>query len=262
MLTTRFVTGAPDWIEVGVADPDGAASFYRALFGWRFRPGAGPADGGLFEREGAVVAGGRRTAQATTAEPSAWTVYFRSPDPEAAAEISRRSRGEVLRAAARDAEGAVTALLRDRTGAVFGVRRPGRRAGVEAAGVPGALCWTELYTADVAAAAAYYRAVLGLDTSGVTFPGGVYTCVEPGGAEEEAMFGGLAALADDPVETVPRWLPYFAVPDTDAVVARTLELGGEVPLPATDVEGVGRLARLADPWGARFAVLTPAPRQA
>ncbi|WP_030421923.1 VOC family protein [Streptomyces sp. SCSIO 75703] len=258
MLTTRFVTGAPDWIEVGVPDPDGAASFYGALFGWRLRPGTGPADGGVFERDGAVVAGARTVPEG---EPTAWTVYFRGPDPEAAAEVSRRSRGEVLRPAERDAEGAVTVLLRDRGGAVFGVRRPGRRAGVEAAGVPGALCWTELHTADVAAAAAYYRAVLGLDTSGVTFPGGVYTCVEPGGAQEDAVFGGLAALADDPVETAPHWLPYFAVPDTDAVVGRALERGGGAPLPATDVGGVGRLARLTDPWGARFAVLRPAPRQ-
>ncbi len=27
----------------------------------------------------------------------------------------------------------------------------------------------------------------------------------------------------------------------------------------TDLEGVGRLAKLKDPWGARFAVLKPLP---
>ncbi|CAM5618554.1 VOC family protein OS=Streptomyces tendae OX=1932 GN=GUR47_02410 PE=4 SV=1 [Streptomyces tendae] len=32
-------------------------------------------------------------------------------------------------------------------------------------------------------------------------------------------------------------------------------------MPATDIEGVGRVAHLADPYGARFAVLRPAPRQ-
>jgi predicted enzyme related to lactoylglutathione lyase len=29
----------------------------------------------------------------------------------------------------------------------------------------------------------------------------------------------------------------------------------------TDIPGVGRVARLADPYGARFAVLRSAPRQ-
>jgi predicted enzyme related to lactoylglutathione lyase len=32
-------------------------------------------------------------------------------------------------------------------------------------------------------------------------------------------------------------------------------------MPATDLEGVGRMAKLADPYGARFAVIKSAPRQ-
>ncbi len=153
------------------------------------------------------------------------------------------------------------AVLADRAGLPFGIWQPAPRAGLDVAGETGALCWAELHTADVAAAAAYYRAVLGLETSAVSFPGGSYTCVNPAGAGEEAMFGGIVPLAGDPADTDAGWLPYFAVDDADAVVARTTELGGSVRMPATDIEGVGRVARLADPYGARFAVLRPAPRQ-
>jgi predicted enzyme related to lactoylglutathione lyase len=32
-------------------------------------------------------------------------------------------------------------------------------------------------------------------------------------------------------------------------------------MPATDVAGVGRIARLADPYGARFALIKSAPQQ-
>ena len=39
MLTTRNVTGAPNWIDLGTPDLDGAGAFYGNLFGWRFRPG-------------------------------------------------------------------------------------------------------------------------------------------------------------------------------------------------------------------------------
>ena len=45
MLTTRFVNGAPNWLDVGTPDIDGAISFYGGLFGWEFQS-AGPDAGG------------------------------------------------------------------------------------------------------------------------------------------------------------------------------------------------------------------------
>ncbi|MFJ8545622.1 VOC family protein [Streptomyces sp. NPDC093586] len=261
MLTTRFVTGAPNWTDVGTPDIDGAASFYGALFGWRFRS-AGPEAGGygFFELDGRIVAGGARTAPEQG--PPSWTVYFQTPDAEATAGASEQARGGVLMRPMDVMGQGTVAVLADRAGVVFGVWQPGRLGGLGVAGTTGALCWVELYTPDVAAAAAYYRAVLGLETSAVPFPGaGTYTCLNPAGEGEESMFGGVVPLADDPLETDAHWLPYFAVADTDATVARAGELGGTVRMPATDVEGVGRLARLADPYGARFAVLRPAPRE-
>ncbi|MDT0608748.1 VOC family protein [Streptomyces lancefieldiae] len=262
MLTTRFVTGAPNWIDVGTSDVDGATTFYGALFGWRFRS-AGPEAGGygFFELDGRIAAGGMRTTPEQG--PPSWTVYFQVPDAESAAEASVRAHGGVL-VRPTDVMGQGTmAVLADRAGVPFGVWQPGRLGGLGVAGETGSLCWVELYTADVAAAAAYYHAVLGLETSAVPFPGdGTYTCVNPAGEGEESMFGGVVPLADHPVETDAHWQPYFAVDDTDAVIARTEELGGTVRMPATDVEGVGRLARLADPYGARFAVLRPMPREA
>jgi predicted enzyme related to lactoylglutathione lyase len=78
------------------------------------------------------------------------------------------------------------------------------------------------------------------------------------------MFGGVVPLADDPTEAESGayWLPYFEVTDVDTVVAQAEELGGTVRLAAADVEGVGRIARLADPYGARFAVIKTAPQSA
>ncbi|MYU23972.1 VOC family protein [Streptomyces sp. SID8352] len=260
MLTTRFVTGAPNWIDVGTTDIDGATSFYGGLFGWRFRS-AGPEAGGygFFERDGRIAAGGMQTGPEQG--PPSWTVYFRSPDARAAAAASETAHGTVPVPPMEVMDQGTMAVLADRAGAAFGIWQPGQRAGLDVAGEPGALCWVELYTPDTAAAAAYYGAVLGLETSAVDFPGaGTYTCVNPAGQGEEGMFGGIVPLADDSEATLPHWLPYFAVTDTDATLARAVETGGTVVVPATDIEGVGRLARLTDPYGARFAVLTPAPR--
>lgn len=263
MLTTRFVDGAPNWIDVGTSDIDGAASFYRALFGWDYRD-AGPDAGGygFFELAGRIVAGGMRSAPGQG--PPAWTVYFQSPDADATADAARQAGGGVAMAPVDVMEQGRTAILTDPAGVPFGIWEPARRKGIEAAGEAGSLCWAELYTPDIARTAAFYHSTLGWETSAVTFPGGVYTSVNPAGTGDEGMFGGLVPLADDPVEAesgTPYWLPYIGVEDPDAVVARAAELGGRVRMPATSLAGVGRLARLEDPYGARFAVLKGDPRQ-
>ncbi|GGX91643.1 VOC family protein [Streptomyces anandii] len=256
MLTTRFVNGAPNWIDVGTSDLDGARSFYEGLFGWEFRSAGSEAGGyGFFQLDGRTVAGGMQT----TAEqgPPSWTVYFQSADADATAKTAEQAHGGVL-AQPMDVMGqGRMAILSDKAGVPFGIWQPGQTKGVDVAGDPGSLCWVELYTPDIAAAAAFYNKVLGLETSAVTFPGGTYTCVNPAEGGEDAMFGGIVPLGEDPVEAEggPYWLPYFEVTDTDATVARAEELGGTVRGAATDVPGVGRIARLADPSGARFAVI-------
>ncbi|MCM3299257.1 VOC family protein [Streptomyces pseudogriseolus] len=263
MLTTRFVDGAPCWIDVATPDPDGTASFYRELFGWSYRS-AGPEGGGygFLERAGRIVAG---CAPLTGGQdPTAWTVYFRSADADATADAVRSARGSVPVPPVTVGEQGRSAVLADPMGAAFGVWQPGRREGLEAAGQAGCLCWAELYTPDIARAAAFYHKVLGWETSAVSFPGGVYTSFSPRDTGEEGAFGGMVPLADDPVEAEesrPHWLPYIGAEDPDAVVARAAELGGRVRMPATSVPGVGRLARLEDPYGARFAVLRGDPRE-
>ncbi|MER6349459.1 VOC family protein [Streptomyces sp. NPDC001595] len=260
MLTTRFVDGAPNWLDVGAPDMEGAIAFYGALFGWRFAS-AGPEAGGygFFQLDGRTAAGGMRTTPEQG--PPAWTVYFRSSNAEATTEAAEMAHGGVLlRPMDVMGEGKM-AILSDKAGVPFGLWQPGRTEGIDVAGEPGSLCWVELYTPDLPAAAAFYHAVLGLETSGTEFPGGVYTALNPSGGGEDSMFGGIVPLIDDPTEAGPYWLPYFEVADADTTAARTEELGGTVRMPATDVQDVGRIAKLADPYGARFAVIKSLPSE-
>jgi hypothetical protein len=56
----------------------------------------------------------------------------------------------------------------------------------------------------------------------------------------------------------PMWLPYVAVDDCDQAVERAQQLGARaVPMPPTDIPGVGRFAVLLDPFGAALAVIKP-----
>ncbi|MGI5135022.1 MULTISPECIES: VOC family protein [unclassified Streptomyces] len=262
MLTTRFVNGAPNWLDVGTPDIDGAISFYGGLFGWQFQS-AGPDAGGygFFQLAGRTAAGGMQTTPEQG--PPSWSVYFQSPDAEATAKAAEQAGGSVL-VRPMDVMGqGHMAILADTAGAPFGIWQPGLTKGLDVAGDPGSLCWAELYTPDVARAAAFYNQVLGWEVEGVPFPGGTYTCISPEGGGPDAMFGGLVSTADDPTEAEsgPHWLAYFEVTDTDASVSSAQELGGTVRMPATDVAGVGRIARLADPYGARFALIKSAPQQ-
>ncbi|GAA3079634.1 hypothetical protein GCM10020000_76710 [Streptomyces olivoverticillatus] len=77
------------------------------------------------------------------------------------------------------------------------------------------------------------------------------------GDQQDATFGGIVQIRS--AEETPRWMPYFGVEDADATVARAQESGGSVLMPASDVPDVGRIAWLADAFGAPFAVIKPMP---
>jgi predicted enzyme related to lactoylglutathione lyase len=261
MLTTRYVTGAPNWIDLGTPDIGGASSFYASLFGWRFQS-AGPEAGGygFFQLDGRTAAGGMQTTPEQG--PPSWTVYFQTPDADATAKAAEQAHGSVLMQPVDVMDQGRVAILADRAGVPFGIWQPAANKGLDVVQEPGSLCWLELYTPDLPAAAGFYNALFGWETSALTFAGDPYTTVHPRGTEPDAMFGGLVPLEDDPAQAASgAWLPYFEVPDTDVAVSAARSGGGTVRLPATDLADVGRIAELTDPYGARFAVIKSAPPQ-
>ncbi|MEV0410800.1 VOC family protein [Streptomyces sp. NPDC050448] len=259
MLTTDYKDGSPNWLDLGTPDIDGAARFYAGLFGWDYHPGGEEAGGyGMFHLAGKTVAGG----MTVTAEqgPAAWTVYFQSPDADATAAAVVKAGGAVTFEPMDVMDAGRMAIFTDPTGVAFATWQPKRNKGLGAVSGVGNLCWSELYTGDVQAAAAFYRSVFGWEIS-ETFEGGSYTMVRASGTPDKAAFGGLAPIGADPVEDTerPYWTPYFEVADCDVTAARAEESGGKIRLSPVFMEGVGRFAKLADPYGARFAVIASAP---
>jgi predicted enzyme related to lactoylglutathione lyase len=55
----------------------------------------------------------------------------------------------------------------------------------------------------------------------------------------------------------PHWLPYVAVEDVDATIARARKLGGTIPLGPEDIPGIGRFGVLQDTTGAVVAIIRP-----
>ncbi|MGR4881035.1 VOC family protein [Streptomyces sp. LARHCF249] len=260
MLTTDYENGSPNWVDLGTPDIGAAAAFYRGLFGWDFRAGGEEAGGyGMFRLGDKTVAGGM--AVPADQGPAAWQVYFQTADADATAAAVTHAGGTVRFQPADVMDSGRMAVFADPEGVGFGVWQPGSNTGLGAVTEVGSLCWTELYTGDIDAAAEFYHAVLGWQIGGVPFDGGTYTTVRPAGTTEEAAVGGLVPLATDPVEDAgrPYWTPYFEVADCDATAAKAEETGGKVRMTPVSLEGVGRMAKLADPSGARFAVIASVP---
>ncbi|MFE3517904.1 VOC family protein [Streptomyces sp. NPDC059166] len=261
MPDPSFDTGAPNWIDLGTPDLDAATEFYGGLFGWELVPG-GPETGGY----GTYQLGGRTVAGVMTVPREqgkpAWTVYFQTPDADATARTVERAGGTAAFAPMDVLDYGRMGGFTDSTGAYFGVWQPGTNPGLGVVMESGSLIWSELYTPDVPATAAFFHTVFGWQTQEMTYPSGPYTTVRPAGGEREgSAFGALVRIDQVPVQAAvgPHWLPYFAVDDADTAAASVTRLGGEVTMDATDVPEVGRIATFADPAGAVFAVIKPAP---
>ncbi|MEU6121244.1 VOC family protein [Streptomyces sp. NPDC047123] len=263
MLGTDFRTGSPNWLDLGSPDTAVAAAFYESVFGWEFVSAGAEAGGyGFFRLGGRTVAAlGPLTEEGAR---SAWMVHFQSPDMQATADAVRAGGGTV-RMEPMDVMGeGWLAQFTDPQGAQFASWQPGRTGGLEVASEDNSLVWVELHVPDPVAAIGFYAGVFGWRYAEMQVPGMSYRVLSVGeGDQEEGTFGGAAAQGESTgggPSTRSHWVPYFHVPDVDATVAAVEGSGGAVTMPASDVPAVGRIAWVADPAGAVFALLKPDPR--
>jgi uncharacterized protein len=257
MLSTNYVAGVPNWVDLATTDTGAAAAFYSAVFGWQFQS-AGPDAGGygMLTLDGKTVAAvGPLMEHGAT--PS-WTLYFQTEDADATADAVRKA-GGVVRADPFDVftQGRM-GQFSDPSGGKFAVWQPGETKGLDEVNVPGTLCWAELHTADVAGARTFYQAVFGWAAQDMPMGDFSYTLLRPQDGGDDTSFGGMMPL--DPqmaaAGMTTSWGPYFEVANCDAAVAKTTEHGGTVVMPSQDVPEVGRMAALVDPAGAAFSVIT------
>ena len=121
--------------------------------------------------------------------------------------------------------------------------------------------WYELMTPDPAAVAPFYRAVLGweIPAEGHDMPNG--SQYREIGRASGGFAGGVLTLTPQMAGggARPGWMTYFDVDDVDAAVAKAESLGAGVHMPPMTMDGVGRMAMLADPQGAPFDLMNPTP---
>jgi len=117
----------------------------------------------------------------------------------------------------------------------------------------GDICWRELATTDIAAAQEFYTKMFGWDLVQSKVTQMNYKEIQ----RNNIAYGGMMPIDASWGPTPPptHWSTYIAVDDADATTAKILENGGIVRVPPFNAPGVGRMAMVADPDGANFAII-------
>jgi uncharacterized protein len=115
---------------------------------------------------------------------------------------------------------------------------------------PGTFSWVDLATPDPAGAKEFYGALFGWEAEDMPGAGGTYTILRLGGRDVAACFAQNGAQP-------PHWNSYVTVEDAEASASTAAALGGSVAMDTADVEGIGRMAVIADPPGAPLALWEP-----
>ena len=259
------LVGKVIWHDLLTHDAGAALEFYGGLFGWDFEESE-EAPGRYWDitREGQAI-GSVFAANADELDSPLWLVSLSVPDVDGSvskagglgasvavppSDLPNRGRYAVLE----DPQGAFFVVLRSTSGDPRDTQHHD----------PGEWLWTELWTTDARGAVDFYEGLLGYRSEGIAARLEEVAEDEYGEAIAEgdlpvvfyAMSVGEDVRAGShqlPAEAHPHWLPYVAVGDVAEAVARAVELGASVLLPAEAVNN-GEAAILSDPTGAPFGV--------
>lgn len=247
----RPTPGTPCWVSLMVHGMAATQDFYGSLFGWEFVPG--PQQLGPYVRallDGHEVAGiGQLPPDRHL--PIAWTPYLASDDVDLTTETVRLCGGTVG-VGPLDADEAGRLMIgSDPSGAVFGVWQVAAHRGTSISGVPGTPAWHELLTFESASVAKFYETVFGYEEEPVVSADFDYVTLHIGDRPVAGIHGVGNAL---PRDRGPHWMTYFEAADTDDAAGHVVNLGGHVLRPPQDTPH-GRIATVADPEGARFALI-------
>jgi len=112
--------GALIWNELASNDPEAAASFYEALFGWTAKQDdVGGEPYTTFQLGESMIGGALPKGALAEGEPPRWTVYFSVEDCEKAVETAKELGAEVVFAPQDLGDAGRIAALKDPQGAAF-----------------------------------------------------------------------------------------------------------------------------------------------
>jgi predicted enzyme related to lactoylglutathione lyase len=187
--------------------------------------------------------------------PPNWMLYIAVDSADATAAKAVQLGGKIIAPGMDVMDAGRMAVIMDPTGAIFSVWQSKKHSGTGITGVEGTLCWADLSTPDQARAGKFYADLFGWHiTKEDEDPAHNYWHVKLG----EDFIGGIPPDAHRDPKTPPYWLIYIQVSNCAETAAKARELGANIYMPPTDFENIGRIAVMADPQGAAFALFQSA----
>jgi predicted enzyme related to lactoylglutathione lyase len=262
----------PCWIDTSQPDPEAAAEFYGALFGWELEdvmPPDAPGQYFMARIRGKDVAGVGSIPEGAP-QMAIWNTYVWVDSADETASKVRDAGGSVMMEPFDVMDAGRMAVFTDPEGAVFFAWEARANKGSQIVNEHGSNNFNNLNTRDLERAKAFYGAVFGWETLELdrgaqmwTLPGygdhleelspGLRKGMEEMGAPNgfEDVVAGVNEIRDDQPDTPAHWGLTFAVDDADAIAEKATELGGKVIAPPFDAPWV-RMTVIADPQGATF----------
>jgi uncharacterized protein len=256
MEMSKYAPGTFCWVELATSDEAGAKKFYSALFGWEYleNPISDGMNYVMCRLRGKDVAALYRMMPEMQQQgmPPNWMSYVAVADVDETAKKAQAAGATIMQPPMDVMEHGRMTVLQDPTGAVVSAWQAKQHIGATLVNVPGAFCWNELMTRDLAKAEAFYQQVFGWTTKHSDMGAmGTYVSLMVG----DRPNGGMMKLPEQAGPVPPYWGVYFTVVDCDASVKKAQELGAKVVVPPMDIPDTGRFATLMDPQGAVFSII-------
>jgi predicted enzyme related to lactoylglutathione lyase len=249
MKQATWTPGRFVWWELHTPDIARSAAFYEAVVGWKIRPVEVGALRYDMIHAGDRAIGGMAPLSDVKMDgvPPFWTGYVSSPAVDKAAAAAVDAGGKVLLppvdvppigrfAALQDPQGAALMAFKATSGDPPEEERPG----------PGHVCWTELYTTDIPAAAAFYEKVFGWKLG--PFLGNPDVPVFVRG---DRTAGGIMRA---PPGVPPNWLNHVCVVSLAEARKQVVARDGRIMLDEMHVPGIGTFSIILDNVGAGISL--------
>ncbi len=261
--TSLSLSGKIVWYDLITDTPEASQQFYSELFGWEFEQvgrkyGLGDDINYSVIRHNGRLIGGmvNENKLQRTEEISQWIPLMSVSDIHAAVVTVQVNGGVVYTPPTELADRGWLAVIADPQGAILGLVQTNTGDPMDRTPRVGDFLWTEVWTNDVDAATNFYGTLGNYSAeTEVLSDDATYRIL---GEKNKPRIG----LVKNPVQELdPVWVTYIRVEDPAPILARVVELGGQVLLEARERGLGGEVALIADPSGAAIALQTWDPNR-
>jgi predicted enzyme related to lactoylglutathione lyase len=249
--TQLHLVGKFVWYDLFTNDLQSAGRFYEGLFGWSFSDTASRERViKTISRDGVPIANAIHIdSKKGNVNECLWLSYMSVEDVDRSLTVAKKNNGTIYMQPKDLPNRGRVAIVKDPEAALFAVVTTSDGDPPDQGFVRNHWMGSELWSKNPEAALEFYHLLTGYEQRLVDMGAGQkYRLLVKNGQTR----GGIVKIPWDDVK--PNWLPYIAVEDVMAIVARVKKLGGRVLLAPDKAIREGRVAIIADPSGAVFAV--------